>query len=165
MSNFNYLVKETPFSAYITIHKTFVKDIENLDKLENESRPSNLEVEINALRESNKDLLTKLEMARVDFEEKEVEKETIISKLSKKDEELEQLLKNERMLNEEVNAPNIEKVELKSTIDQISKEKNEHLDKIEEMDSHNVNLKKELEKSKKKFKDLEMVNTELEKIS
>ena len=86
-----------------------IKYIENLDKLGNDTRPSDPEVEVIALRESNKDLLTKVEMGRVDFKEKELEKETLISNINKKDEEIEQFLKNERMVNEEVKALNIKK--------------------------------------------------------
>ena len=161
MSNLNYLVKETPLSAYITIRKKFIRDatIENLDKIVNDSSPSDLEIEVIALRESKKDLETRIEMAKVDFEERELEKETLLAKLNKQDEEIEHFQKNERMFNEEIKVLNIEKDGLKT---QISNEKSKHLDKLKEKDCQNFTLEKDLAKSKRKFKDLEIVNTELE---
>ena len=136
MSNLNSLVKETPFSSYITIRKKFIRDatIENLDKIVNDSNPSDLEIEVIALRESKKDLETRIEMAKVDFEERELEKETLLAKLNKQDEEIEHFLKNERMFNEEIKVLNIEKEGLKTTIDQISNEKSKHFDKLKEKD-------------------------------
>ena len=115
-----------------------------------------------ALKESKKDLETRIEMASVDFEERELEKETLLAKLNKQDEEIEDFLKNERMFNEEIKVLNIEKEGLKTTIDLISNETSTHLDKLKEKDCKNLTLEKELEKIKRKFKALEIVNTELE---
>ena len=164
MSNLNYLLKETPFSAYITIRKKFIRDtsIEKLDKLGNDSSPSDLEVEVIALRESKKDLETRIEIAKVDFEERELEKESILAKLDKQDEEIEHYLKNERMFSEEIKVLTIEKEGLKTTIDEISNEKSKHLEKLKEKECQKSSLEKELGKTKRKFNDLEIVNTELE---
>ena len=69
-----------------------------------------------ALRESKKDLDTRIEMAKVDFEERELEKETLLVKLYNQDEEIEHFLKNERMFNEEIKVLSIKKDGLKTQI-------------------------------------------------
>ena len=75
MSNLNYLVKETPYSAYITIRKKFLRDtVENLNNHLNNPGSKDLKVEVIALRESNKDLETRLALAKADFEERKLEK-------------------------------------------------------------------------------------------
>ena len=52
-SNLNYLVEETPYSAFVTIRKKFVKDIENADTLKDTSALDNLALSDIALRQEN----------------------------------------------------------------------------------------------------------------
>ena len=141
MSNLNYLVKETPYSAYIMTRKKFVRgNVENLNNLLNDPCSKDLKVEVNALRESNKDLETRLALAKVDFEERELEKDTLLVKLQKQDEEIEYFVRKERMLNEEIKVLNREKEGLQTNIDHTLNEKRKHI--IDEKDYQNSTIKK-----------------------
>ena len=59
MSNLNYVVKETPYSVYLTIRKSFVK--ETFQTQNNKIKDSEQD-----LKEEIKDLKTNLAMAKVD---------------------------------------------------------------------------------------------------
>ena len=98
MSRLNYLVKETPYSAYITVRKKFIKE-----NIENQITPAALnssdnKKELLTLNELNKDLEKRLAMAKIEFEEMELAKENQIADISKRDDEIENLLKAERIL-------------------------------------------------------------------
>ena len=72
-SNLHYLLEETHLSAYITIRKKFIKTPNETVKatvnIVNNRGPSESEVELLTLRENNRDLETRLAMAKVEFEE------------------------------------------------------------------------------------------------
>ena len=125
-SNLHYLLEETHLSAYITIRKKFIKTPnETVKATVNNQGPSELEVELLTLRENNRDLETRLAMAKVEFEEKELEKQTLLTKLSNQDDEIEHFLKQERKLNENIKALTQEKDDLKVTIDEVENDMEE----------------------------------------
>ena len=99
-SELNYVVKETPCSAYITIRKRFVKSaIENQGALDSKQITVDNEEELNHLRERNKYLETRLALAKVEFEEMEFSKVKLLTDLSKCEDEIESFLKKERISN------------------------------------------------------------------
>ena len=78
-SNFNYMVKETPFSAYVTIRKKFVRNLQAVETvIENVTKPDNYEnnrrlnKEIALLQKKVKDVLTENAHLRFDLEEYEI---------------------------------------------------------------------------------------------
>ena len=80
MSRLNYIVKETPYSVYITVRKKFIKDDhEDQSASVDIISPynSDTEVELKRLKENNIDLETRLELAKVEFEEMELAKEAM----------------------------------------------------------------------------------------
>ena len=80
MSKLNFVTRETPYSAHVTIRKKFVKHAED-EVIEN----VNIEVEranmgrqtINNFNEQIKDLLTKNAMLEFEKEELEIKNETL----------------------------------------------------------------------------------------
>ena len=112
LSNLNYMVKETPFSAYVTIRKKFVKNVHtvtsvNEDTAENASENDNneyvrkLEKENALLQKKVKDILTENAHLRFDVEEFEIkfnalekEKATIEIKLEEAVDKLTEVEKN-----------------------------------------------------------------------
>ena len=79
MSNLNYMVKETPFSAYVTIRKKFVKKSETVEtNVENnpENDPNDyvkqLERDNALLQKKLKDILTETAHLKFDLEEFEI---------------------------------------------------------------------------------------------
>ena len=78
-SNLNYMVKETPFSAYVTIRKKFVKNLQSVETvIENVAQPDidennrRLNKEIALLQKKVKDILTENAHLRFDLEEYEI---------------------------------------------------------------------------------------------
>ena len=69
-SNLNYVIKETPFSANVTIRKKFINSA-NINALRNESK-RNMEIMENVknqeLQMKNKGLLSELGHLRIEFE-------------------------------------------------------------------------------------------------
>ena len=59
-------------------------------------------MELLALKERNKDLETRIALAVVNFEELEMKKETLLTKISNHEDEIENFLKNEKTMSEEV---------------------------------------------------------------
>ena len=104
ISKLHYVVKETPFSAYITIRKRFIRnDNENQDTLADQ-HPSNKEVELSTLKERNADLEKRLALAKVEFEEMEIEKQKLLNVISKNEDEFENLLKKEKSMMNQINS-------------------------------------------------------------
>ena len=132
MSKLNYLVNETPYSAYITIRKKFIKNNdESQDNLAYTNK-NDEESELLRLKDRNKDLETRLAIAKVEFEESELMKQKLLTEISNRDDEIEKCLKNERLLNERIKSVTDEKEVMKSTIETISREKVNIVKKLEE---------------------------------
>ena len=96
-SGLNFVIQETPFSAYVTIRKTFCKDFENsevtkdIDNEENKVQLVKLETENNDLRNELEEGVTKYEnlknenqvlQERLENAEKEILKHFTESKLT-----------------------------------------------------------------------------------
>ena len=78
-SNLNYMVNETPFSAYVTIRKKFVKNyqtvetvIDNAPKTNNEESLRRLKKENDLLQKKVKGILTENAQLKFDLEEFEI---------------------------------------------------------------------------------------------
>ena len=124
LSKLNYLVKETPYSAYVTIRKKFIKESnENQSTIFDNLNLNDKEAEILALKERNKDLETNLALAKVEFEEIEIDKEALVKEISKCEEQIEHYIRKEIMLNDQIIDVTRENDDLKRTVDKISNEK------------------------------------------
>ena len=73
ISKLHYVVKETPFSAYITIRKKFITQNNESQETPADQLPSD-KSEVIKLQERNSDLETRLALAKVEFEEMEIKK-------------------------------------------------------------------------------------------
>ena len=135
VSKLNYVVKETPYSAYVTIRKKFIRtEDDSHQTVHDNTKMCDNETEL--LKEKNKDLETKLALARVEFEEKEIYKENLLTKLSERETEIENFLKNEKSLNEQINQAKKENNELRKAFDEVFNDK-------EGLEDKNANLEKE----------------------
>ena len=120
MSNLNYLVKETPYSSYITIRKKFIKEPNNIQN--SLTKLSGKEAEIDTLKEHSKDLETRLALAKLEFEEMEINKEKMTAEVTKLGDEIDDFLKNEKILNGEIRSITKERDDLKNILNKTSKE-------------------------------------------
>ena len=123
ISRLNYVVKETPYLAYITIRKKFIRESQNVENRVNAMKPNEKEVELENLKELNKDLQIRLAQAKVEFEEWDIAKDKMIADISKKGDEIDTFLKNERTLNQEIFCITKERDNLKNVVERVSKEK------------------------------------------
>ena len=64
MSRLNYLGNETPYSAYITIRKTFISESPNVKSNDDDAKQSAKEDEVKRLKEHNTDLEIQLAQAK-----------------------------------------------------------------------------------------------------
>ena len=74
MSKLNYVVKETPYSAYVTIRKKFIQSHEAIQPpfMNIHDEKSNIsEKEMDSLKERNKDLETKIALLTIGLDEAE----------------------------------------------------------------------------------------------
>ena len=135
MSKLNYVVKETPYSAYITIRKTFIKDdtaVGNTNSDDFHTLNSDKDIELNNLKGRTKDLETLLELAKVNFEEIELGKELMVKKLSAQDDEIESFLQTEKELKEQIKVLAKDNEDMRSNIDQDEKD----IEELELMKEH-----------------------------
>ena len=156
-SKLNYLVKETPYSAYITIRKKFVRDT-----IENDSIPqakhTNLidkESQRMAIEERNKDLETRLALATVNFEEMELQKEDLLKKISKQDDEIETFIKNDNILTEKIKVLTNENEDLKRIVHEITGDIEELEAKNETLETEKSDLDDRLEEVHRELSDLQ----------
>ena len=82
MSKLNYMVKETPYSVYVTIRKRFMREQVESYNRDNNSRPfldtiksSDKDTELINVKQWNKDIETRLALAVVEHEELELKLE------------------------------------------------------------------------------------------
>ena len=85
MSNLNYVVKETPFSAYVTIRKKFVKEPIEREKFGINCTEKDLKEEI-------KDLKTNIALAKVELDENEIKYDSLNEENKKLEDSIENLL-------------------------------------------------------------------------
>ena len=135
-SNLNYKLNETPYSAYITVRKKFVRDtLQNLHQ-EPVIEATNLddkENELRTLRNMNNDLKTRLALATVEYEEMEVQKEKLLTEKAKHERTIENFMNTEKKIIEEND-------DLKRTIDQFETDVEELREKNERLDSEKSEL-------------------------
>ena len=159
MSQLDYMLKETPYSAYITIRKKFIKNYTNIENSGNDPKHSENEVEIKNLKEHCKDIGTQLAQAKFDFEELEIQKDKLVAVVNKQDDVIENFLKDERGLTEEIKIITKKRDDLKSLSDKTSKEKNVIKIKFEEnvlMHENNLEARDlKINSLEKKLKDIE----------
>ena len=116
MSKLNYIVKETPFSAYITIRKKFIQSFLAPQPEIVFEKVTDTEKEIKSLIEKNKDLESKLGLITFELEESQVK----IEALEK------------------------ENVKLEDSIEEVYEEKRKKVKDMDKLSEENLNLKKEL---------------------
>ena len=103
MSRLNYMVKETPFSAYVTIKKKFVHSAEAIpeplfvkpDELKKSDQ------EINSLKEKNKDLERRVALAIIEVEQIESKCEALENKNRNLDDKYEEMFSENSKLTKE----------------------------------------------------------------
>ena len=83
------------------------------------------------MKEKNKDLETRLALAKIEFEEMEVFKENQMVDIARRDDEIENLLKKEKMLNGKIDKLSKEKDDMEILVDKHSKEKRKLSDEME----------------------------------
>ena len=124
-------------SAYITIRKKLIRIPEDASIERNVHLVGNdRDIELKRLRERNKDLETRLELAKVEFEEMELTKGNLTEKISNQDDEIENFLNSERQLKHKVDVLIKENDEMKRTID-------ENLNDIGELEERNGKIESE----------------------
>ena len=102
-SNLNYIVKETPYSAYVTIRKRFIKECVVIQgSIDDTVKVNDDKSQLNDLKEKNKDLETRLAMAKVEFEELEMKIESLTKENQKQDDQVERSLQSEKILQVEI---------------------------------------------------------------
>ena len=139
MSNLNYMVRETPFSAYVTIRKKFIKSYQPDFETPVKYDQSDNKKELENTQKKIKSLLTDIAQQKYDLEEYEIK----LNAMEKINAELE--LKHERT---EDNSKSLRKEYEKSL------EKKEHLEKQSaKLVKQNTNLKIKTESLDKKLKD------------
>ena len=89
-----------------------------------------------ALAERNKDLETRLALAKVEFEEMEIQKEDMLKRISKHDDEIETFVTGEKVLTEKIKVLSNKNEDLKRTVDEITTD-------IEELETKNESLETE----------------------
>ena len=127
-SNLNYPLNETPYSAYITIRKKFVKDpIKNDEPVNNTTVIRGKEEDLRTLTERNNDLEKRLALATVEYEEMELQQVQYLKDISKLEDNIENFIKTENKLIKENEELKSNKDDLKTDIEELE-EKNKNLD-------------------------------------
>ena len=152
ISRLNYVVKETPYSAYITIRKKFIKESLNVENSVNAIKPDEKEVVLKNLKDLNKDLQTRLAQAKVEFEQMEIAKDKMIADISKQSDEIDRFLRNERTLNQEIFSITKERDNLNSVLQKVSKKK---ISITKDLEENNMMLENVIESSNIKINSLE----------
>ena len=121
MTKLNYVVKETPFSAYITIRKKFIQSsfvpqpdvaIEKVTAAENE---------LISLKEKNRYLEIKLGLIIFELEETQVKNEALEKENEKCEESIEEVLKEKRIVTKDLNKLSEENFKLKRDLTEVTK--------------------------------------------
>ena len=113
MSKLNYVVKETPFSAYVTIRKKFIQSsvVPQPDvAIEKETAAEN---ELISLKEKNRDLETKLALMTFELEETQVKNEALDKENGRLEDNIEEVLEEKRKVIKDMD--NLSKTSLESS--------------------------------------------------
>ena len=105
MSNLNYVVKETPYSVYLTIRKSFVREPVERQSIEIKDSEK-------ALKEEIKDLKTNLAIAKVELEEIECKNKSLKEKNESHKETIEELCAEKNKLIKDLLKPSLRKVKV-----------------------------------------------------
>ena len=100
MSKLNYVVKETPFSAYVTIRQKILTIF---------------------LKEKNRDLETKLGLITFELEETQVKNEALEKEDEKLEDSIEEVLTEKRTVTKDMNKLSEEHFKLKSDLAEVTK--------------------------------------------
>ena len=116
MSKLNYVVKETPYSAYITIRKKFkssgdkIQDPSIVATANNKLR--NVEMALESMRIKNEELEREIGLSKVDFEELEVKYEALEKENSKSEDTIEECFADNRKLKQKLEISEMSNSEL-----------------------------------------------------
>ena len=145
MSKLDYLVKETPYAAYVTVRKKFMKNNNATDdtvSVRDAPTAANIVIEENIkLREELKDIKTNCAIVRVENEELEIKNEELHKKLLASDDKLEDAF--------------IECVNLKEALGKANAEKNKLIDHMNEKMNDICYMEEVIQKTKKSYKRFE----------
>ena len=120
-SNLNYVVKETPYSAYITIRKKFIKDVgENV--LNNSKDFKTVDI-IKELKEENGNLKQENASKVIEFEELEIKFEKLDKENRRLEDEVNDLYEAKRKVAKEFDSVVNKNVALKSEVKKIKEAK------------------------------------------
>jgi hypothetical protein len=102
MSKLNYVVKETPYSAYVTIRKKFIQSSEGLPEpiavKTNVEEVEKVKHELNILRVKNIELERRIALAVIDLEEGETRYKALERENAKQDDTIEEAYEKNRAL-------------------------------------------------------------------
>ena len=121
MSKLNYVVKEMPFSAYVTIRKKFVQSSVAPQPYFFVERVSVTEKELISLKEKNRDLETKLGLITFELEETQVKNEALEKENEKLEDSIEEVLTEKRTVTKDMNKLSEEHFKLKSDLAEVTK--------------------------------------------
>ena len=120
-SKLNYVVRETPYSAYITIRKTFIKEVS--ETIVNVSEENKTLREINTLKDKNDTLERKLALVTFDFEEMEIKYEALDKENKNLDDQINNLYEAKRKVTCELESVSKENCDLKTEIKKVNESK------------------------------------------
>ena len=174
-SKLNYMVKETPFSAYVTIRKKFIKseindtiqnEIKtNLDVIENVKRLEKINSELEL---KNKSIYSELGHLRIELEEFEIKCEALGEEKSSFQKQLDEAIDQSEVLKAELESAKENNTKLEKEIKKVSKEKITLVTKIRDHEKKVVDktdLVDILENTvQNKVLEIERVKEELEKL-
>ena len=171
-SNLNYVIKETPFSANVTIRKKFINSA-NINALRNESK-TNIEIMENVkkleninqeLQMKNKGLLSELGHLRIEFE---IKYKNLENERSSFEKQLDDAVDQNEILKKELKNINLYNTELEKEMKKVTGEKVNLVNKMIDFEKEVVdktNLVDVLETTvQNKVLEIERIKEELEKL-
>lgn len=178
-SKLNYVVKETPYSAYITIRKKFLKSFEqsetdNIDKIVNSAKLDDdikdkikkVEKENIKLKQRNKEVESDLGLLRIEFEEVDIRNHELLNKNTDLDDKIEELYREISNLRQNGNNERLVKLAnenkvLTDKLKNVEDSKNESNDNIQILEHTLRNREYDVERLKNYIEDLKTENQKL----
>ena len=164
-SNLNYLVKETPYSAYITIRKKYIKEI-GVNDVPNSFKENETDTKIKELLEENGELKRENALQLFDFEELEVKFEALTKEKQSLEDQVDNLYEVKRKATNELEKVAKENDELKKEAQKVKDIKvKANLDKKELKDKTDLVeiLEQTLENKTSEIESLKKLNAQLDK--